>query len=213
MFIKPLSSRPAAKTRGIVPGSYVSARICARRICVAAAFLFLTVLSGPMDAIGAEISSMAVSNTEENLILSIKVDGAFTDKMKEAVLSGISTSFSYVITLTQTRTLLPDKLVHEIKLTNTIRYDTLRNTFTVRRSWENYRPLTTSSFAEAKRWMSEVIDVPIIPLEALENDIRYKINAKAELDRVTLPYFLNYVFFFISLWDFETSWHSVDFIY
>jgi len=30
---------------------------------------------------------------------------------------------------------------------------------------------------------------------------------------VTLPFFLNYIFFFISLWDFETSWHSIDLVY
>ncbi len=161
----------------------------------------------------AEITNMSISNTEENLILSVEVDGAFTDRLNEAVMNGIVTSFSYVITVTQTRTLFPDKQIHEIKLTNTIRYDTLRKNFMVRRSWENYRPLTTDSFEDARRWMSEVSDVPVIPLESLKTDTRYKINAKAELDKVTLPFFLNYIFFFISLWDFETSWHSIDFIY
>ncbi len=187
--------------------------VYARRLFIAAAAIVLIAAAGRVNAYGAEITHMSINNTEDNLILTVKVDGAFTDKMKEAVLSGISTSFSYVITLTQTRSLLPDMLIHEIKLTNTITYDTLRKTFAVRRSWENYRPLTTNSFTEARKWMTEITDVPIIPLESLKNDIRYKVNAKVELDKVTLPFFLNYIFFFISLWDFETSWHSVDFIY
>lgn len=182
-------------------------------MAIAAITIFLIVAAAPLQAFAAEITRMSINNTEENLILSIKVDGAFTESMEEAVLNGISTSFSYVVTLTQTRSLLPDSLIHEIKLTNTIKYDTLRNTFVVRRSWENYRPLTTSSFAEAREWMSEVVNVPVIPLESIKNDVRYKINAKAELDKVTLPFFLNYIFFFTSLWDFETSWHSVDFVY
>lgn len=175
------------------------------------AILFLIFLSA--NAFAASITNMSISNTEENLILSLKVDGAFTNEMQEAVLNGISTSFSYVVTLTQTRTLFPDKLIHESKFTNTIKYDTLRKTFVVRRSWENYRPMTTSSFAEAREWMSEINSVPVIPLESLRKDNRYKINAKAELDKITLPFFLNYIFFFTSLWDFETNWHSIDFVY
>lgn len=180
---------------------------------VIAAAVFLALLCAANRLHAAEIAAMSISNTEENLILSVTVDGAFTERMQEATLNGISTSFSYVITVTRKRALFPDKQVHEINLTHTVKYDTLRKTFTVRRSWENYRPLTTDTFAEAKRWMSEIRDVPVIPLESLDKDTRYRINAKAELDRVTLPLFLNYVFFFLSLWDFETDWHSIDFVY
>jgi len=185
----------------------------ARRFCIAAIAALLLVLPGMVNAYAAEITAMSISNTEENLIVTVKVEGAFTDGMTEAVLNGISTSFSYVITLTQTRFLFPDRLVHEINLTNTMRYDTLRDTFIVKRSWENYRPLRTDSFAEARQWMSEITEVPVIPLESLEKDTRYRVNAKARLDKVTLPFFLNYIFFFISLWDFETSWHSIDLVY
>ena len=35
----------------------------------------------------------------------------------------------------------------------------------------------------------------------------------AELNKIQLPLYLHYVFFFLSLWDFETDWHSVDFRY
>lgn len=194
-------------------GVYFLTKYLAIRVCAVWITAVLIVLTGVTCISAAEITNMSISNTEENLILSVEVDGAFTDRLNEAVMNGIVTSFSYVITLTQTRTLFPDKQIHEIKLTNTIRYDTLRKTFMVRRSWENYRPLTTNSFEDAKKWMSEVSDVPVFPLESLKTDTRYKINAKAELDKVTLPFFLNYIFFFISLWDFETSWHSIDFIY
>jgi hypothetical protein len=185
----------------------------ARRIFFAAIAAFLIILPVRITAHAASITSMSISNTEENLILSLRVEGAFTDQMKEAILSGISTSFSYVVTLTQTRTVFPDKYIHESKFTNTVKYDTLRKSFVVRRSWENYRPMTTSSFAEARMWMSEINSVPVIPLESLKKDNRYRINAKVELDKITLPFFLNYIFFFTSLWDFETSWYSIDFVY
>jgi hypothetical protein len=28
-----------------------------------------------------------------------------------------------------------------------------------------------------------------------------------------LPFYLHYVLFFLSFWDFETDWYTVDFIY
>jgi len=35
----------------------------------------------------------------------------------------------------------------------------------------------------------------------------------AELDKIRLPLYLHYVFFFLSLWDFETDWYAVDFLF
>ena len=207
-----LPARPETGRTAARPGADGVKKTNAGCIFIAAA-AFLVLLCAGTRLHAAEIAAMSISNTEENLILSVTIDGAFTERMQEAILSGISTSFSYVITVTRKRALFPDKQVHEINLTHTVKYDTLRKTFTVRRSWENYRPLTTDTFAEAKRWMSQIQDVPVIPLESLDKDTRYRINAKAELDRVTLPFFLNYVFFFLSLWDFETDWHSIDFVY
>jgi hypothetical protein len=35
----------------------------------------------------------------------------------------------------------------------------------------------------------------------------------AQLDKIRLPFYLHYVLFFVSLWDFETDWYAVDFRY
>jgi len=35
----------------------------------------------------------------------------------------------------------------------------------------------------------------------------------AELDKLELPLYLHYIFFFLYLWDFKTDWHAVDFRY
>jgi len=39
------------------------------------------------------------------------------------------------------------------------------------------------------------------------------LGAKAELNKLTLPFHLHYVLFFVSLWDFETDWYTIDFVY
>jgi hypothetical protein len=53
----------------------------------------------------------------------------------------------------------------------------------------------------------------IVPLAQLQKGQQYQVRAKAKLSKLTLPFYLHYVLFFVSLWDFETDWYTIDFIY
>lgn len=182
------------------------------RISIGTLLICLTLnFSSPVHA--ARLTDMVVSNTRDNLLLFVKVDGAFTEKMKQAVLSGIPTTFSFLIRVEKMYPFFPDHRISELKVNHTIKYDALRKNFIVKRSWEDDRQLTTDSFEEAQQWMSEIKSLPVASLDDLEKGVRYEVNTKAELDKVTLPFYLNYIFFFVSLWDFETGWQSVDFVY
>jgi hypothetical protein len=33
------------------------------------------------------------------------------------------------------------------------------------------------------------------------------------MSKTTLPWKMHYVLFFVSLWDFETDWYTIDFIF
>jgi hypothetical protein len=61
--------------------------------------------------------------------------------------------------------------------------------------------------------MAEIDSLKIVPLWKLEKGGKYQIRAKAELSKLTLPFYLHYILFFVSLWDFETDWYTIDFIY
>ena len=45
---------------------------------------------------------------------------------------------------------------------------------------------------------------------AVQPDSTYRLRVKAELNKVRLPFYLHYVLFFVSLWDFETEWHEIE---
>jgi hypothetical protein len=45
----------------------------------------------------------------------------------------------------------------------------------------------------------------------MQKEATYQIRMKAELSKVNLPLFFRYIFFFVSLWDFETDWQKVTF--
>lgn len=161
----------------------------------------------------ATLANIIVTNTRDDLLVYLTVEGAFREKMKKAILSGVPTTFSFFIQLFRVRNFWHDKEIAEIDITHTIKYNNLKKEFVITRSWENNQPLVTKSFVEARKLMSEIDSLKIVPLSWLEKGSQYQIRAKAQLSKLTLPFYLHYVLFFISLWDFETDWYAIEFIY
>ena len=161
----------------------------------------------------AVLSNIVVTNTRDDLLVYLNVEGAFTEKMQKAILSGVPTTFSFYISFYQVRNFWFDHEIRDIKVTNTIKYNNLKEEFIVTRSWEKSGPQVTQSFDEAKKLMTEIDSLKIVPLKQLEKGKHYQLRAKAELNKVTLPFYLHYVLFFVSLWDFETDLYTIDFIY
>jgi hypothetical protein len=183
-----------------------------RKAC-ALILAILLVMQNPAHAQDARLTDIIVTNTRDDLLVYLTVEGAFREKTKNAILSGVPTTFSFFISLYQERNLWFDKEIADIKITHTLKYNNLKKEFIVKRSWENDDPLVTQSFDEARKLMTEIDSLKIVPLRVLEKGRRYQIRAKAELSKLTLPYSLHYVLFFVSLWDFETDLYTIDFVY
>lgn len=161
----------------------------------------------------AKLTNIAITRHNDQLLFKINLDGAFTDDMKKAITSGIATSFSFYINLYKVNNLLFNNKISEILLTNTIKYDNLKNVYTVSRSWKSGEPVTTESFKEAQELMTQIDGLKMVQLDKLEKNGRYRIEAKAEVSKLTLPFYLHYIFAFVSLWDLETDWYLIDFVY
>ncbi len=161
----------------------------------------------------AKLTNIIVTNSHEDLLIYLTVEGAFKDKMKKAVLSGVPATFSFFAALYRVRNLWIDEKIADIKTTHTIKYDNLKQEFSISRSRENSGTIVTKSFREAQKLMAEIDSLKIVPLWKLEKGGKYQIRAKAELSKLTLPFYLHYILFFVSLWDFETDWYTIDFIY
>jgi hypothetical protein len=180
---------------------------------LATALVLVGWLSAPVAAAqDATLSDVVVTNTRDDLLLYLTVEGAFTEEMTAAIQSGVPATFSFLANLYRVRSLWLNKKIASRKITHTIKFDKLKKTFTVTRSWESESQVT-QSLSEARKLMSEVDSLKIVSLDGLEKGVRYQIRAKAELSKRTLPLNLHYVLFFMSLWDFETDWYTIDFIY
>ena len=176
-------------------------------------FCFLLWFPSPLQAAEATLSDIIVTNTQEDLLVFFDIKGCFTREMEEAILNGIPTTFTIVIKLYRTRTAWRDASIASITLEHTIKYDSLKNEFRVTRSEEDNAEIVVKDFEAAKKAMAEIRNIRVVPLRELQERGKYQLRVKAELEKVRLPLYLHYVLFFVSLWDFETDWYTVDFIY
>ncbi|MFO7748490.1 MAG: DUF4390 domain-containing protein [Desulfobacteraceae bacterium] len=161
----------------------------------------------------ASIENIIITNTRDDLISYFDVNQAFTKKMKQAVLNGIPATFSFFISIYRPRDAWFDKKIAEKEIRSTLKYNSLKENFTISRPWSSSPTSVTDSFDEAKRQMTKIDSLRVVPLDELTRNEQYQLRIKARLDRVTLPLYLHHVFFFLSWWDFETNWHTVDFVY
>ncbi len=161
----------------------------------------------------ASLENIILTNTRDDLVVYFDVENAFTDGIKKAVLNGVPTSFSFVVSVYKTRDAWFDKKIRNLEIVSTLKYNSLKQEFTVYRPWKTDKPSVTPSFDQAMSMMTEIDNLGVTPLSTLAKGDKYQIRIKAELSRVTLPLYLHYILFFVSMWDFETDWHTMDFIY
>jgi len=162
----------------------------------------------------ARVTDVIITNTRDDLILYFRVQGCFTKDLQQAILNGIPTTFTFLTSLDQVRNFWKDKNLASLGVRHTVKYNNLKNEFVITRSEHSDKPVIVNTLSEAKRIMAEVENLTIAKLKSLERNHRYQVRVKAELSKITLPFYLHYVFrFFLFLWDFETDWYTTDFIY
>jgi len=176
-------------------------------------FLLFCICPKPSLAKEARLSDIIVTNTREHLLVYFNVEDCFTADMNKAILNGISTKFTFIVKLYEVRNAWFDRKVADITLTHHIEYNTLKNEFDLFLPEHNKKTVKTKDFDEAKKLMAEVVALKVAKLKKLKRGLYYQLRMKAELDKIELPFYLDYVLFFLFLWDFETDWYSVIFRY
>jgi hypothetical protein len=184
-------------------------------LIVLSLFLIASVAAASVFHRGAEatLSDIIVTNTREDLLAFFEIKGCFTREMDEAILNGIPTTFTILVKLSRARLFWIDESLSGEEIEHSIKHDSFRNEFQVRRTEDGGKVLVFKDFPAAKKAMSEIKGIKVAPLQKLVKGGKYQLRVKAELQKVRLPLNLHYVLFFLSLWDFETDWYTVDFTY
>jgi hypothetical protein len=160
----------------------------------------------------ATIGDLSIAVNQDDLLLDFKVIDCFTSEMNKAIDNGIPTTFNFLVRLYEVKDFQFDRKIVDLLVTREIRYDSLKKTYVVTLPEQN-RVLEIGEFEKAKRVMSQITGMKLVDLTGLKRGHRYLVQAMAELNKIRLPLHLHYVFFFLSLWDFETDWHTIEFTY
>lgn len=161
----------------------------------------------------ARVTDFLVTNTTEDVLVYFRVTNCFTESMEKAVFAGIPATFTFLLELYQEREYWFDKKESRLEIKHTIKYDNVKKIFYVSLAENGGKPMAFSNFDEAKGAMADLNGVAIASLKLLKRDKQYYIRAKAQLDKVRLPLHMEYIFFFVSMWDFETDWYKQGFVY
>ncbi len=170
------------------------------------AFLLIWIFPPSAFCQKASIKDVNVKGTNGVWKVSFDVENCFTEKMEEAIQSGIRTTFTFYIQLYQKRSWWKDRKIASVEFRHTVQYHPIQKIYQVKLA-ENQSSPIASSLEEAKKLMSKVKELEIRSSSPLEPGVPAYFRIKAELDPVRLPLRLEYLLFFVSLWDFETDWH------
>lgn len=167
----------------------------------------------PAHSFGAEakITDFLVTSTTDSVLVFAKVTNCFTKDMEKAILAGIPTTFTFFIRLYQERSYWWDKKLAVAEVSQTIKYNRVRQTFYIVSA--NGKFIAFRDFVSAKTAMAELNGVVLSALRYLKKGKGYYVMLKAGLEKEKLPWHLEYIFSFVSLWNFETNWYRQQFVY
>lgn len=159
------------------------------------------------------IADILITTSQTHLLLFCAVKNSFTPEMIEGIHNGIPVTFTFLTKLEQVRSKWLDTTLAEATFQHTLSYDSLKEKYEIYRSEKTNNPFVTDSLEKAIEIMTELNGIKIISRNEMIPDAPYAILVKAKLAEKTLPLYMHYIIPFISLWDFETDWRTIEFRY
>jgi hypothetical protein len=180
---------------------------CIILLVLAFCLFFYILFVVPPDSRDARVTDTVITNDASHVTVFAKVTNCFTQKMESAILAGAPTTFTFLLELYQEREGWFDKKITGKNIKQTVKYDMVKKIFFVSCT-DGHQPSEFQDIESAKKAMSEINGIVLSPVAELQKGKKYYIRVKAKLDQVRLPMHMEYVFFFVSHWDFETDWYQ-----
>jgi hypothetical protein len=172
-------------------------------------FLISFFVSSLSFAEGLSIKDIVVSGEKNEVRLSSVLKGDIDDDITETIKSGIPITFTYYVELHRKKAVWVDTMVLSKTIKNTVNYDNLKKEYKLTQAVDKeIKDSISKDIQEVKQWMRKLDKVKIAGYNELEYDKTYYIKVKAELKSIKFIFPLNYVLFFFSFFDEDTSWHN-----
>jgi hypothetical protein len=148
------------------------------RVVVIAVALMATVRAAGLEAPAPDLHVTPIERDGQVLVSFDLTDG-FTSDVRDAIHSGLATSFSYDVELRRGATLL-DRTVAAVSITATVHFDNLTRRYQMSRSLdgrvEDARP--TDDQESVRGWMTHFERVPLSTTAALEANVEYYVRVR-----------------------------------
>lgn len=182
-----------------------------------ALFLSLILLAGTSvlasSSQDVQFKDITITTSNTHLLLFGVIKNDKNSNLIQALHSGIPMRFTFFVELFRTRDNWPDEELMSVSFVHTLKYDTLKEQYELEIEEQNNRVVTFKNLDEAIKKMNDINGLKVIELKNLEADNSYELRIKAELYKKTLPMNLHYIIPFISMWDLETDWYTIEFTY
>jgi hypothetical protein len=161
------------------------------------------------------IDDLTLREGEDHILLSATLVVEFDEDMRQAVRGGVPLKFGYRVRMTKRGSIFGEHIVRDRELSNELEYDPVKQLYLFRAKGYSSEAVerTTRDEEEALRWLTTIEDWPLYPFDKLARNTRYRVRVMATLRSVELPSVLGYLFFFTTIFNRETPWVQVDFMY
>lgn len=168
------------------------------------AILYLAI--GFSAARGAEVRDLEMNTSQGYLLLSVKISDVIAGDVNASSAAELSATIIFSIAMYEVKSLWFDRKLAHHTATNTIKHDPQKNEYRLLRSWDNGPPPKVDSLNQARLLMTEIKNLKLIPLAALEKGRNYQIRVQAVCQDKN-------AYVFSPSGCVKTDWHTVDFTF
>jgi hypothetical protein len=148
--------------------------------CLRAFVVALVLLGAVARADGQELSVMPIAR-DGQVVVSFELSEGLTEDVRDAIQSGLPTTFSYELELRRGTATWFDRTIAAVTMSATVRFDNLTRRYQMSRTLdgrvEDARP--TEDQDAVRRWMTRFEHVPLSTTSALEADGEYYVRVRA----------------------------------
>ncbi len=158
-------------------------------------------------------SDLIITTSKTHLLLFGLIKNGITEEMLQGLHNGIPIQFTFLVELDKKEKNWPDLQLVSTHFQHILTYDTLQENYRVETDEKSQKTESFSQLSDALKAMSEINGFLVIELSQLVPDSSYQLRLKAILYEKKLPMKLNYIIPFVSWWNIETDWHTIEFTY
>jgi hypothetical protein len=145
--------------------------------CCAVALMATAVLASATESLRIQ----PLVNDKE-MVVSLEIADAYTDDVREAIASGLRTTFTYDVELRMLVAGWVDRVVASVVVGMTDQYDNLTRRHSLSRTVDGRidETIVTDDEAKVRRWLTSVERLPICPTARLERNREYYVRVNAQ---------------------------------